>query len=749
LDSFRGTFSSVTGGLRPYAYQEAVADLLWNRQNVILRAPTGAGKTLSVLIPFLHDRRRIGVRRMIYCLPLRTLANGIFEEARRVCQGTGMSVSLQTGEHRDDEFFQSDITVATYDQLLSGLLCGPYGLSSRQANMNAGAAVGALVVFDEFHLMELDRAFLTAACLMRFFGGVSRSVWMTATATEPLVKLLQKHLRAQEVALSADELTELSIGRGIRRSLRKVDEPLTAEAVLRFAGGRTLVVANQVKRAQELFETLSTHFDVVSLHSRFFPNDRAKKERLLAGVFGKGTTSQGALAITTQVVEAGLDLSCDNLLTELCPMNSLMQRAGRCARFAGQSGTVRVFRSAGARPYSEDECKRTWETLKDSDDLRPQDAGAWVNSVHGEGDAKASVGRLWPHMAKCRERITGLTQKQQVGGVAELIREGSDSVQVLIADTPDGLKPSAKETIGVYRQSLRPLIGTGAPVWSFDPEEATLWTPLTHANLSRAFVVCVPPELGGYSGDVGLRFGSDGREVSPSRTPAAQKKYGPLKVEGWVEHTAKVAENIGRLVVNDRFTDSMVAEGIAEGLEDLARTAALLHDLGKLQKQWQDWAAAWQSTVDLEYRQGQALAHTTYDSSNVEQRLKQAAIIPKRPPHAAASACYGFSLLSSLIRDATCAEKAAVLLAVVSHHGGWLSTDAGVLPLCESAHEALDRAGITTGRLSAQSATRVLEDLLKPALVNEFEDVWPVAAYLMRMLRLADRTATEETNNDG
>lgn len=73
-------------------------------------------------------------------------------------------VTLQTGEQPDDRFFdRGKIIVTTYDQLLSGLLDGPYGLSDRLHNINAATVAGSLVVFDEFHLMEPQRAFLTAA----------------------------------------------------------------------------------------------------------------------------------------------------------------------------------------------------------------------------------------------------------------------------------------------------------------------------------------------------------------------------------------------------------------------------------------------------------------------------------------------------------------------------------------------------------------------------------------------------------
>jgi CRISPR-associated endonuclease/helicase Cas3 len=81
---------------------------------------------------------------------------------------------------------------------------------------------------------------------------------------------------------------------------------------------------------------------ILLLHSRFFKEDRGKKEERLKSLFGKGSRGP-AILVSTQVVEAGLDLSCEHLHTELCPMNALVQRGGRCARFAGETGTVHVY----------------------------------------------------------------------------------------------------------------------------------------------------------------------------------------------------------------------------------------------------------------------------------------------------------------------------------------------------------------------------------------------------------------------
>lgn len=168
---------------------------------------------------------------LIYVLPLRTLVEAVYEEARQLAEPRGLTVAMQTGERADAEFFHdADIIVTTFDQLLSGLLCDPYGLSSKLWNINAAAIAGKLVVFDEFHLMEPDRAFVSALFGAQLFKDLCISVWMTATATSVLMELICKTLGAVQVPLSSDEEAKLFEGRvsigssgpiGTKRSLHQ------------------------------------------------------------------------------------------------------------------------------------------------------------------------------------------------------------------------------------------------------------------------------------------------------------------------------------------------------------------------------------------------------------------------------------------------------------------------------------------------------------------------------------------------
>jgi CRISPR-associated endonuclease/helicase Cas3 len=176
--SYREAFLRINQ-VDAYSYQVRIARLLSEGRNVTLRAPTGSGKTKAVLTPFLTPELAWNGRptRLIYALPLRSLVQQIHIEARALLQRAGRNpdeATIQTGEQPDDELFdRGQIIVTTYDQILSGLLCAPYGLSKRLRNVNAAAVAGALLVFDEFHLMGITTALLTGAAGLRLLGGVT------------------------------------------------------------------------------------------------------------------------------------------------------------------------------------------------------------------------------------------------------------------------------------------------------------------------------------------------------------------------------------------------------------------------------------------------------------------------------------------------------------------------------------------------------------------------------------------------
>ena len=95
---------------------------------------------------------------------------------------------------------------------------------------------------------------------------------------------------------------------------------------------KVLIIVNTINKAIEIYEKLKEEIvsNVNLLHSRFIQADRSGKERNIKE-FSKNRNEAG-IWITTQIVEASLDIDFDMLYTEMSTLYSLFQRLGRCYR---------------------------------------------------------------------------------------------------------------------------------------------------------------------------------------------------------------------------------------------------------------------------------------------------------------------------------------------------------------------------------------------------------------------------------
>jgi len=110
------------------------------------------------------------------------------------------------------------------------------------------------------------------------------------------------------------------------------------------AGARVLVIRNLVKdciKTQKALENVAgTNADYLFKvngvaaphHSRFAPDDRSRLDQEIETYFGKKTDKHSVIAVATQTVEQSLDIDADILITDLCPMDVLLQRIGRLHR---------------------------------------------------------------------------------------------------------------------------------------------------------------------------------------------------------------------------------------------------------------------------------------------------------------------------------------------------------------------------------------------------------------------------------
>ena len=120
------------------------------------------------------------------------------------------------------------------------------------------------------------------------------------------------------------------------RFIRSFESAIDAVETASRSGRAVLYIRNTVDDALEAYEALTARsLEVTLFHARFALIDRLNREREVVEAFGKRSTHpmrRGKVLVATQVVEQSLDLDFDALVTDLAPIDLLIQRAGRLWR---------------------------------------------------------------------------------------------------------------------------------------------------------------------------------------------------------------------------------------------------------------------------------------------------------------------------------------------------------------------------------------------------------------------------------
>ena len=376
-------------GSEPYAYQRELGSA--RVPPAVVQVPTGSGKTQALLVSWLYQRRVLGIgpRRLAYALPMRTLVEQTASVAVSVRERLGLDTDelaihmLMGGEGTASlsgwrEHPERDqILVGTVDMLLSRALNRGYGESRFQWPIAFGLLnADTRWVLDEVQLMGPARSTSAQLDGLRAKLGVAvgcETVWASATVDRealitvdgpelgdvltlaaadrdgPLARRLQAGKRLERVDLSSEPPARLA--RAIATAVLEHHEP----------GTLALVVLNRVELAQQVFLALeralagsSVAPEVVLVHSRYRPRDRAEHLRLALAAIDGGA---GRIVVSTQVIEAGVDVSARLLATETAPFSSIVQRLGRCNRAGEREEAIVLWLDRGdldpraAAPY--------------------------------------------------------------------------------------------------------------------------------------------------------------------------------------------------------------------------------------------------------------------------------------------------------------------------------------------------------------------------------------------------------------
>ena len=794
-NQFQGMFEFT-----PFAFQRKVAQHLLNGRNVILQAPTGAGKTKAALFPFLLAQQEDipFPRKLLYTTPMRVLAKNFHTDFQESPIGEQeiLTAAIQTGENQDDRQFRSDLIFTTIDQVLSSFLNIPYALGLRQGNVNAGAVVGAYLIFDEFHLFDPDTSLGTVIEMLKMLNGITPFLLMTATFSEPLLEHLSQYFNAVVVPVTDTELQQIPSQRGKRREYQVVNQTLLdgIDAVIDRHQERSIVICNTVARAQEMYQSLQDNpqrgtTEVLLLHSRFLKEHRKTKEDTIRERFRKDAGADNVILVATQVIEVGLDITCENLHTELAPASAIFQRAGRCARFEDESGTVRIYPvplttdgSPNYAPYDKETCKATMKAFqrRNGDVLDFAAEQAVINEVHRESDERVLAGL---ESRPTRRRISEAISGQELSLARELIRR-NDSRTLLVHDDPERAfpKPFGVEGFNLYCgtlfgawDKLQQMAQEQGLDWSLkypvevednSPNSRTTivyeWCEVTEKEtlgVSPLFVV--HPQLAAYDTEIGFRLEAGEKpcilSVPDDETTPERELGKGYHRETYTEHIEHLLNAYNpRLAKELSYAASQLEQklGADEGAIDQAiRLCIALHDVGKLTVKWQDWAHQWQQVVGKPIPENYMAAHTDYNRDDLAEREKERRFPIQRPRHAVESVWAIAPLLAKVFGKEQRNLAEACFTAIGRHHAPQ-ARNCSPYTLHPTALSEITTVLQRVGHLG-QTTQMHLESLCNQATpIKPFshfvqpDNTLALLTYflIVRALRLADQEATSQVS---
>lgn len=379
---------SYLNELRNQAWHIALENLKNNLSKNIfsLNLPTGIGKTLInlKLAQFLIEEKNLKNFKIIYCLPYTSIIDQVAVIIENALVLSGIDSGLLVIDHhlaqsRSDESkegvyvkkefldsmgeyvfnsWESPVILTTFVQLWDSIFNNSGKKLIKFNNLSH-----SVIILDEIQNIppQFHKTLETALLAMTQFYNTH---FIISTATHPVLlseNAASLHSYANDETYFFKKLNRVKLEKYKVNNNDKLRLEELAEAIInrRQQGFSQLVILNTIHQSVELYRYIIQNYnlpttDVLHLSSQHIPLLRRWKIRRIKNLLRQHNQKKGPipLLISTQVVEAGVDLDFDIIWREFAPIDSINQAAGRCNRngLSDRLGQVLLFYLAGSAP---------------------------------------------------------------------------------------------------------------------------------------------------------------------------------------------------------------------------------------------------------------------------------------------------------------------------------------------------------------------------------------------------------------
>jgi CRISPR-associated helicase Cas3/CRISPR-associated endonuclease Cas3-HD len=319
-----------------------------------LTVPTGGGKTLSSLAFAMRQIEQCGMRRVIYAAPFTTITEqttdifrGIFGDDAVLEHHSNLDISEKTDNERDtlrlvSERWDAPLIVTTTVQLIESLFSHKPTRARKIRNL-----ARSVIIFDEAQALP-DKYLLPIVTALKSLVANFGATVMLCTATQPrLAPSWMKGLDVREIIPEPQRLFDELRRVEITHIGAVSDDALTARIA---SGTSALIIVNTRTHARGLYNLLKTsrgEDGTYHLSALMCPEHRT---RTLKAIKKRLENKEPCVVVSTNLVEAGVDIDFPVVYRAEAGLESVAQSAGRCNREGSPTiGSFYIFKPQDAR----------------------------------------------------------------------------------------------------------------------------------------------------------------------------------------------------------------------------------------------------------------------------------------------------------------------------------------------------------------------------------------------------------------